>query len=451
MMLRSLFLRNLVFPLASWRAENGFSKQYRFLRASQWWTREKLQAHQTQRLRALLEHAYEMVPFYREWLGDHGLRPSQFREREQLDLLPVLSKQILREQPCDRLISLGSHPEDRIPYSTSGSTGEPFRFLVSRWMNGSKIARYLREMQTWGIEPGTPFLKVWGAGRVPAPGREKERDLFARHLLRRAEELAFDLDPARADTLLRTLAQRRLRVLEAYTSTAVFLAKRAREQGMLFPHLKSVVVSGETLTPEHEQFLCEAFSAKVINAYGSREFGRVAFSCPEGGGLCLSMEDFYAEYLDLDPPDPEGLKRLVLTCFSNEVQPFIRYDTGDLVEPAGHQTHCGRRGLEVWKRVAGRLSERVTTPSGRHVSVHFFTLLLEDLQEEVRQFQVVVDRPDNLVLLIVPGSRYSDRIGTDLAGRISDQVGPEMGVTVRLVAAIPFSGDGKRPLLRQAF
>ena len=51
------------------------------------------------------------------------------------------------------------------------------------------------------------------------------------------------------------------------------------------------------MTLEHERLLGEAFSANIINAYGSREFGRVAFSCPEGEGLCLSMEDFYNNYI----------------------------------------------------------------------------------------------------------------------------------------------------------
>ena len=102
---------------------------------------------------------------------------------------------------------------------------------------------------------------------------------------------------------------------------------------MRLPDLHTIVVSGETLTPDQEKRIGVGFGARVFNAYGSREFGRVAFACPEGGGLHFSMESFFAEYLDLDPPDPEGLKRLVLTCFSNRAQPFIRYDTGDLVLP----------------------------------------------------------------------------------------------------------------------
>jgi phenylacetate-CoA ligase len=202
------------------------------------------------------------------------------------------------------------------------------------------------------------------------------------------------------------------------------------------------------LTEEQETRIAKAFGARVLNAYGSREFGRVAFSCPEGNGLHFSVEDFFAEYLDLDPPDPGGLKRLVLTCFSNRAQPFVRYDTGDLVLPSeASACPCGR-GLPLWKAVAGRLAERVVTPSGRHLSVHYLTLLLEDYESEIRQFQAVVDRPDRLKLLIIPTGAFKEETANRVESLLREQVGNGMEVKIERVGEIPVTGDGKRPLLR---
>ncbi|MCG3195992.1 MAG: phenylacetate--CoA ligase family protein [Candidatus Omnitrophica bacterium] len=450
MTLPETLLRSLVFPLASFRAGNRFSEEYRLLRESQWWPRAQLRKLQLRRTRELLGQAFRTVPFYREWLGDHGLSPEQVEHPDQLKRLPILTKEILRDQPEGNLVSTAAGPSDRIPYSTSGSTGEPFRFLVNRRLNGSKIARYLREMSVWGIDPGTPFLKVWGAGRVPTSGSRFEKKFFTRTLLNRREESAFDLDEQGADRLLDLLRAKQFSVLESYTSTAMFLASRARERGIELPLLHTVVVSGETLTAEQKCFIETSFGAAVINAYGSREFGRVAFSTRDGEGLCLSMEDFYAELLEFDPPDPSGLRRLVLTCFSNTTQPFIRYDTGDLVEAIIPEIRLGKRGLEVWRAVHGRLAERVVTPSGKHLSVHFLTLLLEDMQRQVRQFQAVVENPELLSLLVVPGAEFNPEIESTLRVRIEQHIGPAMRVEIRRVDSIPASGDGKRPLLRWA-
>jgi len=319
-MIPSFLVRTVVFPLASWRSGNGFSAEYRLLRQSQWWPRAKLYQLQRERLSALLHHAFESVPFYKEWLGDHKLDPARFQAPEQLADLPVLNKQEIRTQAPGVMVSVSVPSLHRIPYSTSGSTGEPFRFFTSQKLTGSKIARYLREMSAWGIEPGTPYLKVWGAGRVPATGREGERDFFARHILKRHEELAFDLTEERADQLLDYLIHHRLQVLEAYTSAAVFLACRARERKLEFPGLKTVVVSGETLTKEHARLLSETFRARLINAYGNREFGRIAFSCPSGSGLCWSAEDSTQSHRNsgrrANATRKSGAAQLRTQCFS---------------------------------------------------------------------------------------------------------------------------------------
>jgi len=447
MTLHSALLKYAILPLASWRMGNQFSKEYRLLLETQGWPRDRLRELQTERLLKILSHSFETVPFYREWLGDHGLEPSRFREAEDLQNLPVLTKKDIQKEGPDRMVSSALAERDRIPYSTSGSTGEPFRFSVSNRFNGNKIARYFREMTSWGIEPGTPFLKVWGAGRVPTPGQESEKSFFIKFLLRREEVLAFDLDVERAEAILHWMASQRTPVLEAYTSSACFLAKCASAIGLSLPALRTVVVSGETLTHSQETLLRETFDVRVVNAYGSREFGKVAFTAPDDNGLVYSMEDFYAEYLDLDPPDPEGRKRLILTCFSNDAQPFIRYDTGDLVVPASDDD--SGIGLERWKQISGRLAEQVTTPAGQHISVHFFTLLLEDLENEVLQFQIVVESPDQLVLLIVPGPEYREEFKGPLQDKIEEHVGEGMEVEIRLVDSIPVTGDGKRPLLRK--
>lgn len=434
-------------PLASLRSRTAFFRRYRQLLKTQFLPRQTLERLQLDNLRSTLKHSFETVPFYREWLGDHGLDPDRFKAQEQLEQLPLLDKQLIRSHPLSHFLSTAIAPAERIDYSTSGSTGEPFQFVVDRAFNGAKISRYFREMSAWGIRPGMPYLKVWGAGRVPTEGGESEKHFFINRILGRKEVLAFDLTPGKARECLTWMQQTGSKVLEAYTSSAVFLAHYALEDGLHFPHLRAVVVSGETLTFEHHNILREAFRVPVINAYGSREFGRVAFSCA-GDVLCYSMEDFHAEYLDTQPPDPTGLKRLILTCFPNRAMPFIRYDTGDLVEPALDSYASDGRGLHCWKRVAGRLSDHVIIPGGKHLSVHFFTLLFEDYEKEIRQFQVLVKGKDQLHLLIVPGHGFTSELGENLCEKIVNSLDASMQVVYSLVESIPFTGDGKHPLLR---
>jgi phenylacetate-CoA ligase len=50
---------------ASRRYGKVFREMYAFLQESQWWSKEKLEEYQMERLKKLLKHAYEHVPHYK--------------------------------------------------------------------------------------------------------------------------------------------------------------------------------------------------------------------------------------------------------------------------------------------------------------------------------------------------------------------------------------------------
>src|ERR671931_237224 len=99
MPLYSRLVRNLFFPLSLWRA--GELAQLRYLREfdrTQYLSAEELRQLQWQRLRALLAHAYEQCPFYRERFRRAGAEPGDLRGLEDLRALPPLEKREIQEQ-----------------------------------------------------------------------------------------------------------------------------------------------------------------------------------------------------------------------------------------------------------------------------------------------------------------------------------------------------------------
>ena len=55
-------------------------------------------------LRQLLRHAYEDVPYYHDQFDRLRLRPEDFRSLDDLQLLPLLTKDVVRRNP-DRFLS----------------------------------------------------------------------------------------------------------------------------------------------------------------------------------------------------------------------------------------------------------------------------------------------------------------------------------------------------------
>ena len=54
--------------------------------------RQGLERLQRRKIRALMRHAYENVPLYHDWFRERDLLPDDIQSRDQLRLLPVLTR-----------------------------------------------------------------------------------------------------------------------------------------------------------------------------------------------------------------------------------------------------------------------------------------------------------------------------------------------------------------------
>ena len=116
----------------------------------------KLEAHevrafQDQRLRELVRHAYDCVPFYRKHYDDHGVDPRAISGVEDLERLPIITKRMLQALPIEQRLARGTNQRSLILRKSSGSSGEPF--VVARtWMEERSLG-LLRcaRCSTWDI------------------------------------------------------------------------------------------------------------------------------------------------------------------------------------------------------------------------------------------------------------------------------------------------------------
>ena len=83
------------------------------------------------RLRALVRHCCDRVPYYRSLLDEAGVEPVQIRSVSDLERIPVSSKRDLRQAGEASLISRGVDLDECWHEFTSGSTGEPFKVYFS--------------------------------------------------------------------------------------------------------------------------------------------------------------------------------------------------------------------------------------------------------------------------------------------------------------------------------
>lgn len=274
-------------------------------------------------LRSVWERALEEQPFYRMWAKHHNL-PFAIREVRQLQDFPPLTKDDLRKHH-DLVFARSSSAS---VYSTGGSTGTPVHYPRGRGEALDRYAAAYVARLSYGIQPGDPYVHLWGDSGRFGSGHGAIFRRRKRHLLDRglgAVRLnAYDLSPETLDQHAYHVWRANPAFIVGYTSAVVRLARTARTQQLdisALTRLKAVLVTAETLSEADRDLLQALFRVPVINEYGSAETGAVAVSCGETWPLRVLWDSVAVT--------PGGHGDIHLTTLHSRTFPLINYQVGD--------------------------------------------------------------------------------------------------------------------------
>ncbi len=437
--MRTLLTKHLLFPAVQFVLKNHCWGYYKELEQTQWYSHEKMQQLQWRKLKTLLKHAYEHVPLYRQAFQDAKITPADINTPTDLKLLPIQTKGTLRENYPHNTIAKNASEKDRIKNSTSGSTGSPFEFMMSRQLMGMRWGRYLRGNTWTGMDIGEKFLRIWGRHDMPFV----ERVTIGFTLNMKALS-AFDINKDSVQKYAEFISKYQPKCIEAYTSAVVKLARLMKEANITGVSVPAVIVSAETLYEGNRKLIEEMLHCKVFNRYGAREFGAIAHECSEHNGLHINAESFFVEVVPHENSPEQGkVGKIIITNFDNFTMPLIRYEIGDVGVLSDKQCHCGR-GLPLIKTIEGRTTNFLRTPSGDIIPFLYWNYFFEQYGPYIQQFQVIQEELDFIVIKIVPANNYNPEIKSGLIKGVQKQLGEEIKLQVVEVEEIPLSPTGKQ-------
>lgn len=375
---------------------------------------EELRARQRQMLAAIVRHAREASPFYRE------LYRGIDQDVVELSALPTVAKAKLMERfddwvtdPRLRLAELERHLDNlegdglhlgqyRV-VASSGTTGGRGVFVYSRhdWLvNLANFAR-LNE-QFVEIHPRVPRRLRVAAVSATSPMHIAARTSLTIDVgLYRVLRLDARAPLAEVAAALQAFQPE---VIGGYPSALALLADE-QLAGRLDVRPGKVITVSEVRTPEMTETIRTAWGAAPFDWYGITEGGVLAGDCDYHLGMHLFEDLFMVENVDEKGqavPDGEVGHKLLLTNLFNRTQPIIRYELSDMVVIDSHPCPCGR-SLRRVVSLEGRSDDILRLPgrAGGHVSIHPSALRSPFTQfSQVRQYRVV-HAADGLQVLVV--------------------------------------------------
>lgn len=414
-------------PSALWRGLRGLRARPEL--------REQVLEYQFECLRAVLDHAYRRVPYYRHRLDDARLHPSDIRSVDDLRALPITDRRDLQALGAEELCDSGVRPESLRTLTTSGSTGAPL--TVRRTMNEERLLLGFRALATGAFGDGLGARRVqidhFSAETLAAEGRPcfyERLGILPRLLVdwrTPKQELLSALDRFRPD------------IINGPPSILSWLASEMTDEDRRRITASMVLTGAETNLPEIRRTIEQGFGLPVADLYGCHEVVFIAMQRPDLGDYRICEEASLVEVLksDGEPAAPGEAGEVVVTGLHSFAMPFIRYRLGDQVVVGEAQGP-----YNSLRSIDGRVIDRFQLPSGR--VLHGYTLgqVVKMGGLEARRFQITQERRDRFqVRIVAPGAALGQT--EPVREAMLDLLEPGVKVQVELVDEIAPQEGGK--------
>ena len=291
---------------------------------------DELRAHQLERLKWSVSHAYDNVPVYRQRFDAAGVHPQDIQSLDDLARLPFTTKTDLRDNYPYGMFATPMEDIVRL-HASSGTTGQPTvvgytQRDIDNWAN--LVARSIRAA---GGRPSDKAHISYGYGLFTG-------GLGAHYGAERLGCTVIPMSGGQTEKQVRLIRDFDPDIIMVTPSYMLNIADEMERQG-IDPHTLSLrlgIFGAEPWTDELRRSVEQRMGIRAMDIYGLSEImgPGVAMECAETqDGPTVWEDHFYPEIINPETGEvlPDGeLGELVFTTLSKEALPMIRYRTRDL-------------------------------------------------------------------------------------------------------------------------
>ncbi len=404
------------------------------MRANVWLSKQELEAVQRKKLRSLLVHAHENVPYYANLFRSSGIDPHDIKDVEDLVWIPTTSKLKLQSLPPEEILARGTRPENCIADVTSGSTGIPLHVYFTKEDYQFRSLMFIRTFMETGYRLKHRQAIVCDTRFVSSKAYWIQKVGLFRKLYVPVQ--------ASLERQIEMLRNYRPDYIHGYAVSLGVVAREIIRRGIRDIAPRGVCTGAELVSRRTREIINTAFQVDMVDTYATIESGVIAFECSAHRGYHINMDGVVVEFLkDGKRAQPGERGRVVITNLQSFAMPIIRYELGDVCVPSADSCPCGR-ALPLMSVVEGRVDDLVRTPSGKIISPNSITNTLEAL-EGINEFRVVQKSLDSMDVQLVKGRGFTMKVPNEVRQLLCELVGSDVAIHVVVVEQIPAEYTGK--------
>jgi len=415
-------------------------------------SRDEMHALQLERIKKIIQYAYDNVPYTREKLDNAGISPSDIKSFEDYEKVPFTTKEDMRQNFPYGLFAVPMKQIVRI-HASSGTTGKP------------TVVGYTRN-----------DLDMWSENiaRLAAAAGANDEDIaqisFGYGLFTGAFGLHYGLEKMGVSVIpissgnterqINTMRDFGTTLLISTPSYAMYMAEMIEQMGIKKGALKLRLgmFGGEGMTESMRSEIESRMGILATQNYGLSEIigpgvsGECIYKC----GQHINEDHFYLEIIDSETGEvlPEGsVGELVITTLTKEGLPMLRYRTKDITRLIYEKCACGRTTARH-ENIKGRCDDMLII-RGVNVFPSQIENVLVGMEGIGPHYEIIVRRENYLdtieILVELNDAKYLESFSelTKLENKIKHALRTVLNIDAKVKLAEPntlkrFEGKAKR-------
>lgn len=395
----------------------------------------ELKVIQSQRYEAFLKNTFNKSSFYNSLYKNIP----DFYKLENIKKLPILDKEIFRKE-IHSINTIGK--KEGIVSKTGGTTGKSLEVLFTSDNMQERFAMLDDFRGRFGYKLGKKT--AWFSGKNLLTSRDISKNRFSKtdYFYNVRYYSTFHIKTEYLRYYINDLIKFKPEYIVGFPSSLLEIAKYGIKNNIDFPSniIKAVFPTAETITDEIRDNIELFFKTKVYNQYASSEGAPFIVEC-SNRKLHLELQSGVFEVLDENNNDTK-LGKLVITSFTTEATPLIRYDIGDSIELSNESCDCGNNNPVV-KQILGRIDDYIFSPENGKINLGNVSNTLKDTKGIVK-FQAIQNSLNEITILLqLDDEIYTSKIEEIFLKNWRDRVGNLMKINIEYSNEIAVEKSGK--------
>jgi len=419
---------------------------------------EEIKKIQWKKLKKLIQHAYMHSKFYQESFKSINLTPNDIRSYEDFKKIPIIDRKILKRN-YNKVKNIDCFTQEYIVTFTSGSTGEPFAFLIDKNREAINThSAFMLNKEMVGIDPfkknNELMIKAEPINEIKNlyDAENNNKGIFRRIKYYFGSETfgikSLDIKKENIESISSIIKKNNIVGIYGYSSNVLSLARYFKELNIKV-NLDYIILMAESLLKQQKELISKTFHCPIYTDYGASECMRMGFECNQHNGYHMDLFNYYFEYLDDNgnTVEPGEEANIIVTNLNNYIFPLIRYKIGDLCIFSNERCSCCNN-YPIVNNITGRISEVIKLDSNSEISICNFHVFFEYLFEYIIQYQIIIDeKSKKIVIKIIPNKKIEKEKIDEIKKDILKLINYSADIEIKLVKKIPFGEHGKTKIL----